>query len=198
MSSAHCCRQREVGYVCQTREKTQHVLPEKYSPYPGQILGRQSVQRRGPVSCWPSQYVHSTQAAQTALAGSCPPHERWPHPKRHHLWRAGIRIENHWRPSVTLLGHLHEKHEGDRRRCSFLGMSCTRWRSTLNQHLKTREEKQMNAAEVKRIERKERSDSSRPETTLRCNLCGRVSSTTGDAAPAEQTARTGCITHGQP
>ena len=30
------------------------------------------------------------------------------------------------------------------------------------------------------------------------NLCGRVSSTTGDAAPAEQTARTGCITHGQP
>ncbi len=26
-----------------------------------------------------------------ALPGSCPLHERWPHPKRHPLWRAGIR-----------------------------------------------------------------------------------------------------------
>ena len=51
----------------------------------------------------------------------------------------------------------------------------TRWISTLNQHLKTGKEKLMNTAEDKRIPKKEHSNSSRPETTLRCDLlCGRV------------------------
>ena len=70
-------------------DKTQHLPPEKYSLYPGHILERQSVQRCGPVLCWPSQNVHSVQAVQTPLTGLCPPHEPWSHPKRHPLWRAG-------------------------------------------------------------------------------------------------------------
>ena len=56
---------------------------------------------------------------------------------------------------------------------SWEGLAADRTRWT-NQHLKTGEEKLMNAAKDKRICRKERSNSSRPETTLRCNLCGRV------------------------
>ena len=46
----------------------------------------------------------------------------------------------------------------------------TRWRSTLNQHLKTGEDNLMNTAEDKRISRKEHSNSSRPVSTLRCDL----------------------------
>ena len=129
-------------------DKTQHLPPEKYSLYPGHILERQSVQRCGPVLCWPSQNVHSVQAVQTPLTGLCPPHEPWSHPKRHPLWRAG-------RPRMWY---------NDR----------PRWRRILNQHFKTGEEKLMNDAEDKWIRRKERSNSSRPGTTLRCDICGRV------------------------
>ena len=67
-------RQRDMDYLCQTGEKTQNLPLRSIR----RILGtsrKNRVRRRGPVSCWPSQYVHSAQAAQTALAGSCPLHE---------------------------------------------------------------------------------------------------------------------------
>ena len=59
---------------------------------------------------------------------------------------------------------------------SWEGLSAdpTRGRSTRNQHFKTGEEKLIKAAEDKPIRRKEGSNSSRPETTHRCDLCGRV------------------------
>ena len=47
------------------------------------------------------------------------------------------------------------------------------WRSTLNKHLKSGEEKLMNEAVDKRARRKERINSIRPETTHRCDLCDR-------------------------
>ena len=47
------------------------------------------------------------------------------------------------------------------------------WRSTLNQHLKTGEEKLVNAEVGKRARRKERNNSNRPETTYKCDFCGR-------------------------
>ena len=164
-------------YICEIGEKTEHFSPEKYSPYPGHILERQSMQHRSLVSCWPSQYVHSAQEAQNALAWSCPPHGRLPHSKRQTLKRAGIREENHWPSTTAIQGRLHETHEGIRHRCRILGGPCsdrTRWRSNVNQYLKTGKENLFNAAEHKRIRRKERSNSSRPETTHRSDLCGRV------------------------
>ena len=99
-------RQRDMNYVCQTGEKTQHLPP---------------VQRRGPVSCWLSQYVHSVQAA---LAGSCPRHGRWLHPKRHPLWIAGIMGD--WPPTAAIQERLHERHDGARHGYSILGGPC-RW-----------------------------------------------------------------------
>ena len=48
------------------------------------------------------------------------------------------------------------------------------WRSTLNQHLKTGEKKLVNAEAGRRAPRKERNNSYRPETTHKCNFCGRV------------------------
>ena len=45
-----------------------------------------------------------------------------------------------------------------------------RWRSTLNQHLKSGEEKLMNAEVRKRARRKERNNSNRPETTHKCDF----------------------------
>ena len=47
------------------------------------------------------------------------------------------------------------------------------WRSTLNKHLKSREEKLVNAKVGKRACRKERNNSDRPETTHQCDFCGR-------------------------
>ena len=48
-----------------------------------------------------------------------------------------------------------------------------RWRSTLSQHLKSVEEKLVDAEVGKRARRKERNNSSRPETTHKCDFCGR-------------------------
>ena len=62
---------------------------------------------------------------QIALPGSCSPHERWPHPKRHPVWSAGIREENHWPPTAAIQRCLHERHEGARHRCSILGGPCS-------------------------------------------------------------------------
>ena len=47
------------------------------------------------------------------------------------------------------------------------------WRCTLNQHLKTGEEKLVNAEAGRRACRKERNNSNRPETTHKCDFCGR-------------------------
>lgn len=47
------------------------------------------------------------------------------------------------------------------------------WRRTLKEHLKTGEEKLMNAAADKRALRKERNTSDQPETTHKCDTCGR-------------------------
>ena len=44
------------------------------------------------------------------------------------------------------------------------------WRSTLNQHLKTREKKLVNADAGRRAHRKERNNSNRPETKQKCGL----------------------------
>ena len=50
---------------------------------------------------------------------------RWPHPKRHPLWRAGIREKNHWLLAAAIQGHLHETHEDAWHRCSLLGGPCS-------------------------------------------------------------------------
>ncbi|GCC43826.1 hypothetical protein chiPu_0027768 [Chiloscyllium punctatum] len=55
----------------------------------------------------------------------------------------------------------------------WLAADCMRWRSTLNQHLKTGEKKPMSAAADKRARKKECSSSSRSVTTYRCDLCDR-------------------------
>ena len=47
------------------------------------------------------------------------------------------------------------------------------WRSTLNQHLKSGEEKLVNAEVGKVARRKERNNSNRPETTNKYDFCGR-------------------------
>ena len=47
------------------------------------------------------------------------------------------------------------------------------WRSTLNQHLLTGENKLVNAEAGRRARRKERNNSNRPETTYKCDFCGR-------------------------
>ena len=46
----------------------------------------------------------------------------------------------------------------------------TRWRSTLNQHLKTKEEKLMSTATDKRVHRKERNNSNQPATSHNCGI----------------------------
>ena len=48
-----------------------------------------------------------------------------------------------------------------------------RWRSILNQYLKSGEEKLMNAEVGKRVHRKECNNSNRPETTHKHDFCGR-------------------------
>ena len=47
------------------------------------------------------------------------------------------------------------------------------WRCTLNQHLKTGEKKLVNAEAGRRARRKERSNSNTPETTHKCDFCGK-------------------------
>ena len=47
------------------------------------------------------------------------------------------------------------------------------WRSTLNQYLKTGEEKLVNAEVRRRARRKERNSSNRPDTTHKCDFCRR-------------------------
>lgn len=49
----------------------------------------------------------------------------------------------------------------------------SKWRNTLNKHLKSGEEKLIKEAAEKRARRKERNNSSRPETTHICDHCGR-------------------------
>ena len=127
--------------------------------------------------------------------------------ERHLLRRDGFREENYWPLTAAIDGRLCAIYDGARHRCSIIGglaSDRTWWKSTMNQHLKRGEEKLLNAAEEKRIRRKEHSNSSRPETTHRCDLCDRVasaesvSSATGDVAPAEQTVRTARTLHPWP
>ena len=71
------------------------------------------------------------------------------------------------------------------------------WRSTLNQHLKSREEKLVNAEAAKRACRKEHNNSNRPETTHKCDFCdrdcfSRICLYTSDTATVEQTGQRGC------
>ena len=47
------------------------------------------------------------------------------------------------------------------------------WRSTLNQHIKSGEEKLVNTEVGKRVCRKERNNFNRPETAHKCNVYGR-------------------------
>ena len=67
------------------------------------------------------------------------------------------------------------------------------WRSTLNQHLKTGEEKLVNTGVGKRARRKERNNSNRPETTHNATFVAEivsptsVSTATSDAATIQQT-----------
>ena len=53
-----------------------------------------------------------------------------------------------------------------------LAANSMKWRSTLNQHLKSGEEKLMNAEVGKRAHTKEHNNSNRPETRHKCNFCG--------------------------
>ena len=54
-----------------------------------------------------------------------------------------------------------------------LAVDRSRWRNTLNKHLKSGEAKLMNEATDKRTRRKERNKSNRLETTHRCDHCHR-------------------------
>ena len=47
------------------------------------------------------------------------------------------------------------------------------WRSTLNQQIRSGEEKLVNAEVGKKASRKEPNNSNRPETTHKCDFCGR-------------------------
>ena len=66
------------------------------------------------------------------------------------------------------------------------------WRRTLNQHLKSGEEKLVNAEVGKRACRKERKNSNRPETTHKCDFSAEIvsptsiSTATSDAATIRQ------------
>ena len=101
------------------------------------------------------------------------PHGGWPHPKRHSLWRVGIWKEIQRPPTAALQGFLQERHESTWHQHWVLGGTCMMWRSTLNQNLKSGEEKLMNAEVGQRAHRKKRTNSNRPETTHKCNFCGR-------------------------
>ena len=153
-------------WITYTRqEKTQFLPPEKH---PGHIRAKQSVQHRGHVPSQPSKHVHLAQTAQAALAGVCLQHGGWPHPKRHSLRKVGFKKENQSRP------HLNYKElcKRDNKELNInteswenLAADRMMWRSTLNQHLKSGEEKLLNAEVGKKIRRKERNNSSRAETT---------------------------------
>ena len=54
-----------------------------------------------------------------------------------------------------------------------LAADSTMWRSTLNQHLKSGEEKLVNTDVGKRACRRVPNNSNRPETTHKCNFCSR-------------------------
>ena len=54
-----------------------------------------------------------------------------------------------------------------------LAADCMIWRGTLNQHLKSGDEKLVNAELGKGAFRKERNNSNRPETTHKSHFCGR-------------------------
>ena len=54
-----------------------------------------------------------------------------------------------------------------------LAVDCMMWRGTLNQYLKEGEKKMVNAEIGKRACRKEHNSSNRPETTHKCDFCGR-------------------------
>ena len=155
-----------MDHIRQTGEKTQFFPPKKHPPYLWHILARQSVKHRGPVRSQPSKHVHFTQTAQAALAGACLPHGGWPHPKRNSLWRVGIWKEIQRPPTAALQGCLQERHES-------LAADRMMWRSTLSQHLKSGEEKLVNAEVGKGACTKERKNSNRPETTHNCYFCGR-------------------------
>ena len=47
------------------------------------------------------------------------------------------------------------------------------WRSTLNLHLRSGEKKLVNAEVGKRVPMKEHNNSNKPETTHKCDFCGR-------------------------
>ena len=74
------------------------------------------------------------------------------------------------------------------------------WRSTLKQHLKTGQEKPMDATAAKRALRKERSTSDKPETTYKCDLAAETATptldfiATNDVVPTEQPED---VLHGQ-
>ena len=57
---AHCCMAARHGLHVPGRWEGLNIPPEKHPPYPGHMLAGQSNQRWCPVSCWSSQYVHST------------------------------------------------------------------------------------------------------------------------------------------
>ena len=54
-----------------------------------------------------------------------------------------------------------------------LAANLMRWRSTLNQHLKSRKENLVNTDAGKMAHRKKRNISNRPQTTHKCDLCKR-------------------------
>ena len=144
------------------------VPPEKHPPYPWHILARQSVQPRGPVPSQPSKHVHPAQTAQAALARACLPHEGWSHPKRHSLWRIGIWEENQQLRYKDVCKRDMKALDINPESWEDLAADLMRWRRALIQHLKSGEEKLMNAEGTK-----ERNNPNRLETTHKCYFCGK-------------------------
>ena len=170
----------------------------KYPPFPGHILERQIVQRRGPVSCWPSLYVHSAQARRPRWLGHihCTNDDRIQKDNLYGEMASGKRTtgRSRLRYKDVCMGDMKAP---DIDAASWEGLAADRTirRSTLNQHLKTWEEKLMNAAE--RTAATTANQRLHTDATLMVESASPASvlSPTSDAAQAEQIVRSARMLH---
>ena len=161
-----------MDHIYQTGEKTQFLPPEKHPPYPWHILAIQNVQH------WANLPRMFTLLRQHRLhwLGHVYCMEDGRIPKdilygelasgRRSKGRPQLRYKDVCKRDMKALDINTESSED-------LAAYRMMWRSTLNQHLEKGEKKLVNAEVGKRACRKERNNSNIPETTNKCDLCGR-------------------------
>ena len=163
-------RQQDVNHMCQTGEKTQSLPPEKHLPYPWHIMARQCPTPRScPEPTFQACSLCSDSAGYIGMEDG-----RIPKDILYGEFASGRRTKgcpqlcckDICKRDMKALDIITESWED-------LAANCMMWRSTLNQHLKSGEEKLVNAEVGKRACRKERNNSNRPETTHKCDFCGR-------------------------